>query len=102
AGGAGRRDDPGGGERGGGAPVSGSRLMNDPPRRRALIVQHEAPRPPGLGSDWLAHRSARVDVLRIDLEDRLPDPRGYDLIVSLGSEFPAFDDSVPFVGRETK
>src|SRR5207244_11869380 len=47
-------------------------------------------------------RSAQVDVLRIDLEDRLPDPRGYDLIVSLGSEFPAFDDSVPFVGRETK
>ena len=76
--------------------------MTDPPALRALIVQHEAPTPPGLVSDWLAQRAAGVDVLRIDLEDHVPDPRDYDLIVSLGSEFPAFDDSVPFIGRETQ
>jgi GMP synthase-like glutamine amidotransferase len=76
--------------------------MTDQPAFRALIVQHEAPTPPGLVSAWLAQRAARVDVLRIDLEDRVPDPRDYDLIVSLGSEFPAYDDSVPFIGRETK
>src|SRR5438128_1873830 len=76
--------------------------MTDRPALRALIVQHEAPTPPGLVSDWLAQRAASVDVLRIDLEGRVPDPRQYDLIVSLGSEFPAFDDSVPFIGRETK
>jgi GMP synthase-like glutamine amidotransferase len=76
--------------------------MTDQPAFLALIVQHEAPTPPGLVSEWLAQRAARVDVLRIDLEDRIPDPRDYDLIVSLGSEFPAFDDSVPFIGRETK
>ena len=74
--------------------------MTDRPALRALIVQHEAPTPPGLVSDWLAQRAASVDVLRIDLEDHVPDPRDYDLIVSLGSEFPAFDDSVPFIGRE--
>ena len=74
--------------------------MTDRPALRALIVQHEAPTPPGLVGDWLAQRAASVDVLRIDLEDRVPDPRDYDLIVSLGSEFPAFDDSVPFIGRE--
>jgi len=76
--------------------------MTDRPALRALIVQHEAPTPPGLVSDWLAQRAASVDVLRIDLEDHVPDPRDYDLIVSLGSEFPAFDDSVPFIGRETQ
>ena len=76
--------------------------MTDQPALRALIVQHEAPTPPGLVSDWLAQRAASVDVLRIDLEDHVPDPRDYDLIVSLGSEFPAFDDSVPFIGRETQ
>ena len=76
--------------------------MSDRPTLRALIVQHEGPTPPGLVSDWLAQRAASVDVLRIDLEDRVPDPHQYDLIVSLGSEFPAFDDSVPFIGRETK
>ena len=74
--------------------------MTDRPALHALIVQHEAPTPPGLVSDWLAQRAASVDVLRIDLEDHVPDPRDYDLIVSLGSEFPAFDDSVPFIGRE--
>ncbi len=74
--------------------------MTDRAALRALIVQHEAPTPPGLVSDWLAQRAASVDVLRIDLEDHVPDPRDYDLIVSLGSEFPAFDDSVPFIGRE--
>ena len=76
--------------------------MSDRPTLRALIVQHEGPTPPGLVSDWLAQRAAGVNVLRIDLEDRVPDPRQYDLIVSHGSEFPAFDDSVPFIGRETK
>ena len=76
--------------------------MTERPALRALIVQHEAPTPPGLVSDWLAQRAASVDVLRIDLEDHVPDPRDYDLIVSLGSEFPAFDDSVPFIGRETQ
>ena len=76
--------------------------MTDRPALRALIVQHEAPTPPGLVGDWLAQRAASVDVLRIDLEDHVPDPRDYDLIVSLGSEFPAFDDSVPFIGRETQ
>ena len=76
--------------------------MTDRAALRALIVQHEAPTPPGLVSDWLAQRAASIDVLRIDLKDHVPDPRDYDLIVSLGSEFPAFDDSVPFIGRETQ
>ena len=77
-------------------------MMKDHASLRALIVQHEEPTPPGLVTDWLAERAARVEVLRIDLEHRVPDPRDYDLIVSLGSEFPAFDDSVPFIGRETQ
>ena len=76
--------------------------MSERPALRALIVQHEAPTPPGLVGDWLAQRAAWVEILRIDLEDRVPDAHEYDLIVSLGSEFPAFDDSVPFIGRETR
>jgi GMP synthase (glutamine-hydrolysing) len=69
---------------------------------RALIVQHEEPTPPGLVREWLDGRATRVDVLRIDLEGRLPDVRQYDLIVSLGSEFAAFDDSVSFIARESR
>jgi GMP synthase-like glutamine amidotransferase len=69
---------------------------------RALILQHEDPTPPGHVTDWLASHDARVETFRIDLEDREVDPTDYDLIVSLGSEFAAFDDSKPFVPREAR
>jgi GMP synthase-like glutamine amidotransferase len=71
-------------------------------RVRALILQHEDPTPPGHVTDWLDDHGGEADVYRIDLEERDVDPRGYDLIVSLGSEFAAFDDSQPFVPRESK
>jgi GMP synthase-like glutamine amidotransferase len=69
---------------------------------KALIVQHEEPTPPGLLGQWLDERNAEIDVLRIDLEAQIPDPRDYQLIASLGSEFAAFDDSVPFISRESE
>ena len=69
---------------------------------RALILQHEDPTPPGHVTEWLGRHGADVEVFRIDLEDREPDPAAYDLIVSLGSEFAAFDDSKPFVPREAR
>ena len=67
---------------------------------RALILQHEEPTPPGHVTEWLDAHGANVETLRIDIDDREVDPTGYDLIVSLGSEFAAFDDSKPFVPRE--
>jgi GMP synthase-like glutamine amidotransferase len=69
-------------------------------RPRALILQHEKATPPGLMTSWLSEQGAVVDTLRIDEDERLVDPRRYDLIVSLGSEFAAFDDTVSFVPRE--
>ena len=69
---------------------------------KALIVQHEEPTPAGLLGDWLDRQNAEVDVLRIDLEQNVPDPREYQLIAYLGSEFATFDDSVPFVQRESE
>jgi GMP synthase-like glutamine amidotransferase len=71
-----------------------------PARLRALILQHEEPTPPGYVTDWLAGHDADVETFRIDIDDRKVDPRDYDLIVSLGSEFAAFDDTKPFVPRE--
>lgn len=69
---------------------------------KALIIQHEEPTPPGLLGEWLDERNAAVEILRIDLEGKVPDARDYQLIASLGSEFPAFDDSVPFIHRESQ
>jgi GMP synthase-like glutamine amidotransferase len=51
---------------------------------------------------WLAEQSARVEVLRIDEVEPQARPTDFDLIVSLGSEFAAFDDSIPFVPREVR
>lgn len=71
-------------------------------RLRALILQHEDPTPPGHVTEWLGEHDANVDTYRIDVDDREVDPTGYDLVVSLGSEFAAFDDSKPFVQREAR
>jgi GMP synthase-like glutamine amidotransferase len=69
---------------------------------RALIVQKEDPTPPGHVTEWLASHQAEAETFRIDLEDRDVDPAGYDIVVSLGSEFAAFDDTKPFVRREAE
>jgi GMP synthase-like glutamine amidotransferase len=68
---------------------------------RALVIQHEEPTPPGLIQSWLEERGALVDVLRIDEEDPHDlDPRDYDLIVSLGSEFGAYQDDLEWIAHE--
>lgn len=71
-------------------------------RIRALILQHEQPTPPGFLAEWLDMQGAEVDIVRIDLEERIPDAREYDMIASLGSEFAAFDDTKPFIPREAQ
>jgi GMP synthase-like glutamine amidotransferase len=67
---------------------------------RALVIQHEEPTPPGYVTEWLDERGTNPDVYRIDAEPRDVDPCEYGMIVSLGSEFAAFDDSVPWLARE--
>jgi GMP synthase-like glutamine amidotransferase len=69
---------------------------------KALILQHEDPSPPGFLQEWLDQQQAEVDVFRIDLDEKAPDPHAYDMIASLGSEFAAFDDSKPFIPAEAE
>lgn len=69
--------------------------------RRALVIQHEKPTPAGLANEWLAERGAEIYTLRIDEEDPHDlDPREFDVIVSLGSEFPAYDESIRWIDHE--
>jgi GMP synthase-like glutamine amidotransferase len=71
------------------------------PDWRALVIQHERPTPPGLIEPWLRDRGAQVEVLRIDEEDPHDlDPQDYGLIVSLGSEFGAYEDSIKWISHE--
>ena len=79
-----------------------SSTSGTPAPLRALIIQHEEPTPPGLVTEWLDAHGASVERFRIDIDDREIDPSGYDLIVSLGAECAAFDDSQPFVPREAR
>jgi GMP synthase-like glutamine amidotransferase len=67
---------------------------------RALILQHEEPTPPGHVIEWLEGHGAEMEILRIDLVEPQVHVSDYDLIVSLGSEFAAYDDSHEFVTRE--
>jgi GMP synthase-like glutamine amidotransferase len=69
---------------------------------RALVIEHDPDVPAGLVDEWLAARGAEFDLWRIATDDRDPDPRVYDLIVTLGSEVAAFDDTVHWVGREQR
>ena len=69
---------------------------------RALNVEHERATPGGLVYNWLDDYDVEVEELRIDVEEREVDPAGYDLIVPLGSEFAAYDDTVPWIEREKR
>jgi GMP synthase-like glutamine amidotransferase len=71
-------------------------------RLRALIIEHERATPGGLIYEWLADHDAEVEELRIDIDDREVDPRDYDLLIPLGSEYAAYDDTVPWIAREKK
>ncbi len=67
---------------------------------QALIVQHEAATPGGLVLEWLNSLEAEIHEYRIDIEPERVDPGEFDVIVSLGSEYAAFDDSIPWLKRE--
>jgi GMP synthase-like glutamine amidotransferase len=68
---------------------------------RALVIQHEEPTPPGLILPWLRERGAEPETLRIDEQDPHDlDPRDYELIVSLGSEFGAYQDDIEWIRHE--
>jgi GMP synthase-like glutamine amidotransferase len=68
---------------------------------RALVIQHEEPTPPGLILPWLEEQGAEVETLRIDEQDPHDlDPRDYGLIVSLGSEFGAYQDDIEWIRHE--
>jgi GMP synthase-like glutamine amidotransferase len=50
--------------------------------------------------DWLESHRADVHVVPIDERADHDSADAYDLIVSLGSEFSAYDDGVPWIGGE--
>lgn len=66
---------------------------------RVLFVQHQDDCPPALVGDRLAMLGATCEVVEARAP-RLPDPTGFDLVVPLGSDDSAADESVPYLRRE--
>ncbi len=69
---------------------------------RALVIQHDDDGPAGHIGDWLQERGAEQELWRIRGDRRERDPRDYDLIVSLGCEYAAYDDTIPWLGLELR
>ena len=69
---------------------------------RALVIQHEESAPGGCLQDWLEQRDADLDLYPIDTDMRDVTPGDYGMIVSLGSERGAFDDSIPWLEKEMR
>jgi GMP synthase (glutamine-hydrolysing) len=66
---------------------------------RVLFVQHQDDCPPGLVGERLAMLGADQHV--VDARDRpLPDVDGFDLVVALGSDDSAADESVEYLSGE--
>lgn len=66
---------------------------------RVLCVQHQDDCPPGYVGDALARRGARIEVVRAQA-DSFPDARDFDLIVPLGSDDAAYDETLPYLRGE--
>jgi GMP synthase-like glutamine amidotransferase len=64
------------------------------------VIQHQESAPGGYVHDWLRRRGADQDVYRIDLDRRELRASDYGLVVSLGSELAASDDSIPWLAHE--
>lgn len=69
---------------------NGNRDVRTP---RVLFVQHQADCPPGHVGERILQRGGHIEMVRAHRAE-LPDPRRYDLVVSLGSYGSAHDDSV--------
>lgn len=73
--------------------------MGEDGTARVLFVQHQDDCPPGHVGDRVRQRGAEVEVIRAQAS-HLPDPRNFDLVVPLGCYDSAYDDSLPYLGRE--
>src|SRR6476661_6701447 len=59
---------------------------------RALVLQHIACEPPGVYEDVLVERGVGIDRVELDEGERLPDWRGYELIVAMGGPMSVNDE----------
>jgi GMP synthase-like glutamine amidotransferase len=70
------------------------------PAANILVLTHSALDGPGLLEPWAATSGYRLELRRADAEPSLPDPRGYDALIVLGSVESARNGAIAWVRRE--
>ncbi len=69
---------------------------------RVLVLQHDASDGPGYLGEALERRGATLDVVRLDLNEPIPDPAGYDMLMVLGGVMNVYaEDEFPWLAGET-
>jgi GMP synthase-like glutamine amidotransferase len=71
-----------------------------PGAERLVVVEHDADAPAGLLESWAGARGMAVTTVRLHAGDPLPAAGDFGAAVLLGSEQTAYDDGVPWLGRE--
>ncbi len=64
---------------------------------RAVVLQTQEDAPPGVLGSWAQGRDIALDVVRVDLDEPLPDPREPAFAVALGSGASAAGGGPPWV-----
>jgi GMP synthase-like glutamine amidotransferase len=67
-----------------------------------LVLQHGRAGPPGVLGDWMAERGIDATVHRANQDPFPPDPRGFDLVASLGSDLSAAATDPAWIGDEVR
>jgi GMP synthase-like glutamine amidotransferase len=68
----------------------------------ALVLQHGRAGPPGVLGHWMAERGIEATVHRANRNPLPPDPRGFDLIASLGSDMSAAATDPAWIADEVR
>ncbi len=69
-------------------------------RREILVLEHEADVPAALFADWARERGHALRTLAVPELERWPDPRAFDVVVSLGSDASVHASPERWIARE--
>jgi GMP synthase-like glutamine amidotransferase len=67
-----------------------------------LVLEHEPDVPAALFADWARERGHALETLMVPTLERWPDPRSFDVVVSLGSDASVHASPPAWVAREVE
>jgi GMP synthase-like glutamine amidotransferase len=67
-----------------------------------LVLEHEAEVPAALFADWARERGHALHTLAVPELERWPDPRAFDVVVSLGSDASVHASPERWIAREVE